>query len=254
MALNLEQEGNPIARIVSKTKNKRTPKIIYVTDDENNVENGYKMIQCREGETIQHIPNFNQERDILYIVGQSGSGKSYYMKQYCRQYNVLYPERQIYILSTVSNDVSLDNIKNVNYLDINSDEFLQTDLTSEDFKDSLVCFDDTDCIRDRLLKRKIDSILTMLLQIGRHNNISVIFISHVACNGVDTKVILNEAHYITFFPKGCGGRSLKYLLENYLNLDKKQIEQIKKIKSRHITISKNYPIAVMYNTGVYILD
>jgi hypothetical protein len=254
MSLNLECEGKPIARIIGKGKRKKIHKIIHVADEEENIMNSYKNIQCKEGEYLQHIPNFESERDVLYICGQSGSGKSYYAKNYIRHYNLVYPDRKVYILSTVSNDISLDGIKHVNYLDINSNEFLTIPLTAEDFSNSLVLFDDCDSVRDKLIKKKVDSLLTTLLNTGRHTHTTVIYLSHIACSGNETKSILNEAHTITFFPKGCGGRSLHYLLENYLNLDKKQIEQIKKLKSRWVTVAKSYPISILHTNGVYLLD
>mgnify|MGYP001178168281 CR=1 FL=1 len=257
MAINLEGEGKPIARIMSeKDKSKKMSKILHVADEEDNVINPYKYLQCKKNECIQQIPNYDTERDTLYICGKSGSGKTLYMKKYIAQYNILYPTRQIYIfapLSDVSNDPSLEGLKNVNLIDINSDEFLDAELSSKDFQDSLVAFDDCDNIKDKLLSQKLDKLLTNLLQCGRHTNTTVIYLSHIACNGHSTKAILNECHTITFFPKGLGGKTLKYLLENYLSLDKNQIEQIKKIKSRHITVFNTYPTAVLFDKGLYVL-
>ena len=66
-------------------------------------------------------------------------------------------------------------------------------------------------------------------------------------------MILNEATSITYFPATIGGRNLKYLLDSYLGMDKKQIDQVKKIDSRAITIIKCYPKVVLAERNVYIL-
>jgi hypothetical protein len=88
---------------------------------------------------------------------------------------------------------------------------------------------------------------------GRHHNISAIITYHVATAGAETKLVLNESQSITIFPNSMGGRSLKYLLDSYLGLDKKQIDKIKKHDSRWVTILKTFPKMVLYEGGSYIL-
>ena len=58
-------------------------------------------------------------------------------------------------------------------------------------------------------------------------------------------MILNESHSITTFPATLGGKSMRYLFDQYLGLDKKQIEKVKSIKSRWITVLKTFPQIVM---------
>jgi len=65
---------------------------------------------------------------------------------------------------------------------------------------------------------------------------------------------LNEAHSVTIFPTGLGGRSLKYLLDSYMGLDKEQIKKIKKLESRWVTITKTYPMCVLSEKEAYILN
>ena len=117
----------------------------------------------------------------------------------------------------------------------------------------MVIFDDTDVISSKMLKNKINSILNALLETGRHYNTSVIYTSHIATAGIDTKRILNEAHSITIFPSSLGGRSLKYLLDNYLGFDKEQIKKVKKLDSRWTTIVKTYPMVVLSEKEAYLL-
>ena len=202
---------------------------------------------------LQHIPNTDQERNILYITAPSGQGKSYYTKHYADQYRKIYPKREIYLFSSLSDDSSIDKIKNLRRIKL-TPEFLSDDITAGDFKDSLVIFDDTDCITDKRVKLKVNAILNSLLETGRHFNSSVVYTSHSACSGNDTKKILNECHSITIFPNGLGGRSLKYLLDQYLGLDKEQIKKIKQLDSRWVTIVKTYPLVALYEKGAYVLN
>lgn len=126
-----------------------------------------------------------------------------------------------------------------------NDEFLNTDLDAEDFHDSLCIWDDTDCITDKKMVLKLRDLLGKMLNTGRHCNNSVIYLSHIACNGLQTKGILNECHTLTFFNATLGGRTKKYLLGEYLGLNKKQIEAVDKIEGRAITICKTYPMVLV---------
>jgi hypothetical protein len=121
-----------------------------------------------------------------------------------------------------------------------------------DLKESLVIFDDCDCISDKPTKKKVFEILKKILETGRHFKTSVIFTSHTACNGNETKTILNEASRLTIFPKTMGNKNLKYLLESYFGLDKAEIAKIKTLPSRWVTLSKTYPACVFTEHEVYV--
>jgi hypothetical protein len=121
------------------------------------------------------------------------------------------------------------------------EELLNDSLTSEDFKNSMIVFDDIESIPSKTLNKEVHRILTDILTTGRHYNVSACCVYHNACNGALTKAILNECHAITMFPKTMGGRSMKYLLDNYLGLDKDEIKRLKKLKTRALTIVKGYP-------------
>jgi hypothetical protein len=94
----------------------------------------------------------------------------------------------------------------------------------------------------------------MVLDTGRHTKTSVVYTSHLANAGLQTKHILSECHSITIFPKSLGGRAMKYLLDNYLGLDKQQIKKLKKIESRWVTIVKTYPMCILGEKNALILN
>ena len=204
------------------------------------------------GEVV-HTPNKKQERSILYITGQSGSGKSYYTKDYASVYQKAYPKNEVFLISAVNDVSTIDKIKKLKKLKIDKPEFLDGDIPLEEFKNSLVIFDDVDSISNKAVKKKVWQVMSNILTMGRHYNVSAIITFHVATAGAETKLILNESQSITIFPSASGGRTLKYLLDAYLGLDKKQIEQIKKLDSRWVTIVKSYPKVVLYEKGAYIL-
>jgi hypothetical protein len=244
------EKGAILAKVLhSKLKND----LLHVTDKTDDLKEHFNSYNCKDNESIQQIPDKQKERQILYITGASGSGKSYYTYLYCEQYRKQNPKNPIYLISSINDDSSIDKIKGLKRFDLNP-KFIETAIGVEDFRNSMVIFDDTDCITNKILRNKINGLLGLILETGRHFNTSCIYTSHVPSAGLDTKKILNESHSITLFPNALGGRALKNLLENYLGFDKEQRKKIRTIKSRWITICKTYPMCVLYEKGAYLVN
>lgn len=253
--MNFEDKGKIIAIIINKRDPKKNREI-YCENDKNGIKKYLEEIELTdEDEEIQLIPNKKTERSILYITGSSGSGKSYYTKEYIKQYHLAFPKNPIYLFSSLSDDITLDSIKYLKRVKLDA-KFLNTEFTIQDFENMLVIFDDTDVISNKLMKLKLMNIQNLILETGRHTRTSFIYTSHIANKGNDTKTILNETHSITIFPNTAGARTCKYLLEGMFGLDKHQIKKIKQIgttKSRWITICKSYPLIVLHQKGAYTL-
>jgi hypothetical protein len=255
--MNFENIGTPIAIIKRGEGKKKNPPILSVaskTKEEDMPNQVYESYKLKGDDIFQPVPNPKTERQILYITGASGSGKSFYTQLYGNEYKKLYPKRDVYLFSSLDDDSSIDKIKGIRRVNIKTPDFLTDNITAEDFKESLVIFDDTDCITNKPIKLKVDAILNSLLETGRHYGASVVFTSHLACGGLATKRILNESHSITFFPHSLGGRSLKYLLDNYLGLDKQQIKRVKKLEGRWVTVIKSYPQIVLSEKESYTIS
>jgi len=244
------EKGAIIAKVLNS---KLKGDVLHVTDKTEELKDHFNTYNCKDKESIQQIPDKQKERQILYITGASGSGKSYYTYLYCEQYKKLFPKNPIYLISSINDDSSIDKIKGLKRFDLNP-KFIETHIGVEDFKNSMVIFDDTDCITNKILRTKINGLLGLILETGRHFNTSCIYTSHVPSAGLDTKKILNESHSITIFPSALGGRALKNLLENYLGFDKDQRKKIRQVKSRWITITKTYPMTVLYEKGAYLVN
>lgn len=255
MSLNYEHVGIPIAMVLHKSNNTQA-RIISLSDDNNEAKTSYKDIKLdNTNEYFQSINDPKQERYISYIIGRSGSGKSYYIKQWIQNfYKQLYKKRDVYLFSILENDKTLDELKFIKRIKLNSDFANDDELSTKDFKDSLLIFDDTDCIKDKKVKAKVDKILDEVLQVGRHHNISALITRHTACNSKDTKMILAESHSFVIFPNGMGNKAITYLLDNYLGLDKRQIKKIKSLKSRAITINRTFPMTIVSERECFVLD
>jgi len=203
---------------------------------------------------FQLTPNSKNERDVLYVFGQSGSGKSYFVVEYVNQYKKAHPKNRIFLFTTIFDVSTIDKIKGIKKMKTGDPEFLSLPFLLEDFKDSIiVCWDDIDGIRDKALKAKMNFCVSEVLTKGRHYNISAVVINYVATNGPDTKLILNEAQSITLFPSTVGARVLKYVLSDYLGMSRDEINRVKKLDSRAVTIIKSYPKIIVSEKEAFIL-
>lgn len=243
--LTFENNGQPIA-LIKDSK--------HVVSLAQNPKQSTEEIVLDSNETFTPMPNTSKERDVLYIFGQSGSGKSYYVYLYAMNYKKNYKKNSIYVFSSLESDKEgLDRIPNIKRIALNED-FLNDDMIPiEEFKNSLIIFDDVDNIASKPLKKKVWAYMNTFLQTGRHFKCSLAITFHVSAGGADTKMIINEATSITYFPATVGGRNLKYMLDSYLGLDKQQMSKIKKLNSRWITVVKSYPKVILSEKSCYIL-
>jgi len=225
-------------------------KSIYVT--EKPVEDGFDSYKPKTDIKLEHAINKDTERQILYISAASGAGKSHYALGFAQAYHKAYPKRPIYLFSYLDQCDTLDKLKAIKRVKIKAENFLTDEIEAEDLKESLCIFDDCDCISDKKTKKKVFEILKKILETGRHFKTSVIFTSHTACNGAETKTILNEASSLTIFPKTMGNKNLKYLLESYFGLDKHEIAKIKALPSRWVSLTKTFPPCVFTEKEIYI--
>ena len=82
---NLAGSGIPICKIVGDSKLKN--KIVSMTeDDEDEYIKSVKEIQLQGDNKFELVPNTKADRDVIYYSGPAGSGKSYLMASYLRNY------------------------------------------------------------------------------------------------------------------------------------------------------------------------
>jgi len=229
----------PVANCLHENPKKN--KILYMYDCK--VPDGVKTIELGNDESFGKTVDDNDgtEREVLYVSGMSGAGKSYFCRKYIEEYHKKYKKRDVFVFSSLDDCPTLDKLKYLKRIKINSESFLDKPLTAEDFKDSLVLFDDVDVILNKHIKAKVMDIMNSILQIGRHFKCTCLVTSHNATAGKETKVILNEAHSIVLFPKCSGNKTLFYIGDQYLGLDKDEIKNLKKIQGRFVCIVRKHP-------------
>ena len=155
------------------------------------------------------------------------------------------------MFSSLPEDESLDEVKpQPKRLDTS---LYEQPIPIEEFEESVIIFDDIDVISDKKIRDEVYKMLNKVLEIGRHFKITCLVTNHLPTNGKDTRRILNEAHSVVYFPHSASGR-IKYLLIDYLGLDKKMVQYFRRQNSRWCCIFKNYPQIYMLEHEIGLLN
>jgi len=180
-----------------------------------------------------------KKRSVYYIAGASGSGKSYMARGLAEAYKKMFPNREIYLVSKLNEDSTLDNMKIGKPKRLDVEALVDEYPALEDFKDTMIIFDDYDTFEGKTGKIVQQLIDDLAIQ-GRHSNTTILCLTHYITNYKKTRLILNEATHFIVYPQATSFSALKYLLGTHIGLDKDEIQKLKKL-GRWVCISKNYP-------------
>ena len=180
------------------------------------------------------------KREIFYVAGASGSGKSYQARGIAERYKKLFPDREIYLISKLESDETLDTMKTGRPQRIKVKTLVDDPITDiAVFKDSLVIFDDYDTFDaplDKIVMKLIDDIASM----GRHHNITMMCLSHYLTNYKKTRLLLNEASHFIVYPQATSYHALKHLLGAHIGMSQEDVKSLKGM-GRWVCIHKCYP-------------
>jgi len=203
-------------------------------------EKDAKTITLPDDSTFNLIPNPDPEkRSVYYIAGASGSGKSYIARGLAEGYKRLFPDRQVYLISKLKEDSTLDNMKVGKPLRIDVQSLVDSYPAIEEFKDCMIIFDDYDTFQakeGKVVQQLIDDLAIQ----GRHTNTTMLCLTHYITNYKKTALMLNEAMYYIIYPQSTSFSSLKYLLSTRVGMSKEDIQELRRM-GRWACIYKNYP-------------
>jgi hypothetical protein len=203
-------------------------------------EQNDKSITLPTDSSFHLIPSSDpNKRQVWYIAGASGSGKSYVARGLAEYYKRFFPDREIYLVSKLKEDPTLDNMKIGKPKRINAESFLEDYPDIKEFENCMVIFDDYDTFEGKLGKIVHQLIDDLAIQ-GRHTNTTMLCLTHYLTNYKSTRLLLNEATHFVVYPQATSSSALKYLLNTHIGLDKSDLQELKKL-GRWICIGKNYP-------------
>lgn len=254
---------NKNSRAIASTTNKGKKKIIYYnqepecdSDEEDICEvfdklftSGMEHIKLKK-EKLQILPSLDR-RDIIYISGPSGVGKSTVTSNFAKSYNKLFPDNEVFLFSRKDEDPAFDKLKFLTRIDFD-ETFIENPLHPKDVQDSLCIFDDAHNYRGKLGK-EIMNTQVELMDLGRSYNVSVIITSHLIANFKQSRAILNELHGLVIYPAAGSYHQIRYALKTYMGVSNEFINKIMKLKTRWCYINK-FPKYVVYEKGAFIFS
>jgi adenosyl cobinamide kinase/adenosyl cobinamide phosphate guanylyltransferase len=240
-------DGKMIAKVSGQKskKNKYAGRVIYVDDtkskrEKEEIDVGNNLIKI--------VPNVDS-REVIYVAGPSGSGKSHYAANYIKNYITLFPKSDFFVFSRT--DIKDDPVFNgLNPSQVTIDEELienPIDITTELKKGSIILFDDVNTIQNTALKKIVDDIMADIMEVGRKLCLYIVITNHLIIPNERkiARTILNECNSLTVFPKSGSTQQIKYALKNYFGYSYKQIDSFIKINSRWLTFTKSYPQMIL---------
>jgi len=256
---SLQNKDLKAVSIIKGTKNKYFNKLIYLSssNDLPNKKDKFSKFECPLTNFFNILPSTDQDtRDIFYIAGGSGSGKSYIAKQIAEAYYKLYPDRNIFLISKLEEDNTIDSTKApIKRLDYK--EFINEPLDINKISNSMVIFDDYDTIEGKEGKVLIDLIKDIAIMGRKHTdnqgNITMLLLTHFLTNYSKTRLLLNEASHFVVYPQNTSYHHLYYLLKNYMGLDKEEVKRLKKL-GRWVCFKKQFPQLMISQQEIKLLN
>lgn len=197
-------------------------------------------INLPDDSAFQLIPSSDpHKREVYYIAGASGSGKSYIARQLAEGYKKMFPSREVYLVSKLNEDSTLDTMKIGKPKRIRVETLVDDYPALEEFKDCMMIFDDYDTFtgaEGKVVQQLIDDLAIQ----GRHTNTTMLCLTHYITNYKKTRLLLNEATHFVIYPQATSYHALKYLLTTHIGMDAEEVKRLRKL-GRWICVSKNFP-------------
>lgn len=249
MSFNTSQTGREICIIKDNPTYKN--KIISVSDSEQDgkLNHIFKDLHIKTGK-FQLICDKTEDRHTMFVSGHAGSGKSYFVAQYVKEFIKTYPEQEIFLISENTDDPALDSIKEIIRLRV-GEYLIEDPFDWTEFHNCLIIYDDIDSINGPVGKH-INNFRDKMLKNSRKHKVSVICTNHNPCER-QLKSVIQESDTVVFFLKKFN-RSLKYLLKEYLGLDDDAIKALRKNKTRATAYINSDPICIVQDNNITLLN
>lgn len=194
-----------------------------------------------------------QKREVWFVTGPSGSGKSYWIRSYVKNYIKMFPGNAVYLLSSMPTDETLDAVNEIKRLDI--DKIVTTPPRDiKTFKNTLVIIDDAEAWdKDKIKSDAILALQDMIASQGRQHGTSLIRAAHRSTDYNRTRLLFQEINGIVIYPQERRAHS-QYMraLTVYMGFGKKEAMALLRTSTRWLQIHHSYPEYILSSNMVWI--
>ena len=237
-------------------------KVEEIEDANNQIKSGFsKELILHDNQYIKNgSPNLVL-RDISYVSGAQGAGKSTYCRNYINDFIEMLPDKPIILMSRIEDDESFRDLiadGKMIPLDINDEDIVDNPIDAKtELSNSLCVFDDY-LQFDKAIQKSLQYTLKDILLNGRDqgnygDDIYCLVTSHMISDYQKTREILNESSVIVMFPKAGQVYHITRCLKVYVGLSKNQIEKCLNLNTRWIALYKRAPNYCLWEGGVFAI-
>jgi len=252
MSINFDGEGKKIANIFSPKG--KIIKEVFVDEDNEGLD---KIRINDETYFFPSIPDYETEEQVdrVYVCGESGVGKSSFIREYVIKFLQQYPKATCLLFSSKTEDKQLDDIPSIIRVKIDDDihinPYTLTEISSNT-KPTLTIFDDIEDFPNKKINKEIERLRDEIMRNGRSNGIYSIFCHHNPTDYSHTRNMIFEANKVVIFPRRSGKGTYNYLLDKKLLISKDQIDMINTLKSTYVIICKQIPKCIISNKYIIL--
>ena len=255
MSLNFTK-GKIIANVFNNDNEKT--KTIHYNEDAKGEKIEKMRLPDNEGYFFPELENWTktEQVDRVYVTGETGTGKSSFIKSYVQHFMIKFPKSPILLFSSKKEDKALDNIKRISRVEVDDDIYINPytlEEISSKGKPVLVIFDDIEDFPNKKINKEVERLRDETLRNGRSYGIYSIFVHHNPCDYKSTRNQIFEANKVVIFPKRSGKGTYNYLMEKKLLLDKETIGYINDLKSNFVCINKVCPKTIISDKYILVV-
>lgn len=208
----------------------------------------YEGMACPAGSEFMPLPCHKpDQRDVIYITGASGTGKSTFAGEYARLFSKVFEMEgeQPKIIIVSPDDPDNDGVFSsstyawqwLSPADIMANNVTLEDMCDPEFRYTytvpgksaksepvtkqqplLIIFDDVEALSNKKEAAALHTFMQAVLERARKKRIYAAYISHRASAGMATKIILQEQNAIWFPLNGSGSGNLSYTLKKHMGI------------------------------------
>ena len=251
-----KKEKRRLAEIINERAKERKEPIPKNLDKY--LQKGKTEVELPQTHYLEQMPIKvpGSERSTFYIPARSNSGKTTWIANYLEDYLEQFPNNEVYLFSGVpKEEPAFEKFgKKVTVMDLQY--FRDNPITKaeelSDFANSMCIFDDINSIPDLRTKKSVITLRDVILQCGRHENVSCMVTAHQALDRGLTAYPIKESDYFVVFPQA-NKQQTRALLTKYADFTKQEVDRVMTIKSRWVEISRNNPSFVLSSNVAYLI-
>ena len=180
---------------------------------------------------IEPMVPINKQSIRIVITGESDTGKSTLSALFLNQYEQMYPDNQMFLISQKKKEIDRNLSQIENLYQLTDEEINEFDIG--DFSDCIFLVDDSDFGKNA---NKVFELLNQVASVGRESGVGYIFVSHFNSRLNKTTAYKEWQYYITFRDNLANNR----MLETHMGFTKKEIEKFQQIKGSFFCFNKIY--------------